>query len=159
MWGLWWTKRHWGRFSPSTSVSPANHHSTNFSIIIITRGWYNRPLGGRSAEWTQLDSTPTIQFKKLILGLLRGSVIGWGTMLQAGRLRVRFPMRSLDFSVDVILPARWDRIQAVSWDGSRRWLRRDGKEDFMCVAVLQWDWYNYCVEICCQDTTSEDLEP
>jgi hypothetical protein len=30
-------KRHWGRFSPSTSVSPANH-STDFSIIIITRG-------------------------------------------------------------------------------------------------------------------------
>jgi hypothetical protein len=27
------------------------------------------------------------------------------TMLQAGRSRVRFPMRSLDFSVDVILPA------------------------------------------------------
>jgi hypothetical protein len=43
MWGLWWTKRHWVRFSPSTSVSPANH-STNFSIIIITRGWQNRPL-------------------------------------------------------------------------------------------------------------------
>jgi hypothetical protein len=37
MWGLWWTKRRWGRFSPSTSVSPANH-STDFSIIIITRG-------------------------------------------------------------------------------------------------------------------------
>jgi hypothetical protein len=33
MWGLWWTKRHWGRFPPSTSVSPANHHSTNLSII------------------------------------------------------------------------------------------------------------------------------
>jgi hypothetical protein len=30
-------KAHWGRFSPSTSVSPANH-STDFSIIIITRG-------------------------------------------------------------------------------------------------------------------------
>jgi hypothetical protein len=59
MWGLWWTKRHWGRFSPSTSVSPANH-ATNFSIIIITRGWHNRPIDGRSAEWTQLDSTPTI---------------------------------------------------------------------------------------------------
>jgi hypothetical protein len=37
-------------------VSPANH-STNFSIIIITRDWHNRPIGGRSAEWTQLDST------------------------------------------------------------------------------------------------------
>jgi hypothetical protein len=57
MWGLWWTKRHCGRFSPSTSVSPANH-STNFSIIIITRGWHNRSINGRSAKWTQLDSTP-----------------------------------------------------------------------------------------------------
>jgi hypothetical protein len=26
-----------------------------------------------------------------------GSVVGWDTMLQAGRSRVRFPMRSLDF--------------------------------------------------------------
>jgi hypothetical protein len=33
-------------------------HSTNFSIITITRGWHNMPIGGRSAEWTQLDSTP-----------------------------------------------------------------------------------------------------
>jgi hypothetical protein len=33
----------------------------------------------------------------------RGSVVGWGTMLQAGRSRVRFP-RSLDFSVYLILP-------------------------------------------------------
>jgi hypothetical protein len=46
-----------GRFSPSTSVSLANH-STNFSIIIITRGWHNTPITGRSAKWTQLDSTP-----------------------------------------------------------------------------------------------------
>jgi hypothetical protein len=58
MWGLWWTKQYWSRFSPRTSVSPANHHSSNFSIIIITRGWHNRPIGGRSAEWTKLDSTP-----------------------------------------------------------------------------------------------------
>jgi hypothetical protein len=42
----------------STSVSPANHHSTSFSIIIITRDWHNRPISGRSAEWTQLESTP-----------------------------------------------------------------------------------------------------
>jgi hypothetical protein len=64
MWGLWWTKRHWGRFSPRTSVSLANHHSTNFSIIIIIRGWHSRLIGGRSAEWTQLDSTP--HYKNLI---------------------------------------------------------------------------------------------
>jgi hypothetical protein len=40
-------------FSPSTSVSPANY-STNFSIIIITRGWHNKPTGGGSAEWTAM---------------------------------------------------------------------------------------------------------
>jgi hypothetical protein len=42
----------------SASTSPANHHSTEFSIIMITRGTYSRPVGGRRAEWTQLDSTP-----------------------------------------------------------------------------------------------------
>ena len=29
---------------------------------------------------------------------------GWGTALQAGRSRVRFPMVSLDFFIDIILP-------------------------------------------------------
>jgi hypothetical protein len=46
------------RFSPSTSVSPANLHSTKFSIIINNWGRYNRPISGRRAAWTQLDSTP-----------------------------------------------------------------------------------------------------
>jgi hypothetical protein len=37
----------------------------SFSIIIITRGWHNRPTGDRSAEWTQLDSTQQYSnFKK-----------------------------------------------------------------------------------------------
>jgi hypothetical protein len=39
-------KSRWGRFSPRTSVSPANLHSICFSTIIftITRGcWHNRP--------------------------------------------------------------------------------------------------------------------
>jgi hypothetical protein len=34
----------------------------------------------------------------------RGSVVGWGTMLQAGRSRVPFPV-SFDFSIDLILSA------------------------------------------------------
>jgi hypothetical protein len=33
-WFLWWAKWHWGSFSPSTSVSPANSHSTNCFIFI-----------------------------------------------------------------------------------------------------------------------------
>jgi hypothetical protein len=49
---LWWTKWRRGRFSPSTSVSPAIH-STKFSIFTITRDRYNRPVSGRRAERTQ----------------------------------------------------------------------------------------------------------
>jgi hypothetical protein len=65
MWGLWWTKQHWDRFSPSTSVSPANH-STNFSIIIIT-------LAGTIGHWwpqCQADlgfHPPLYQLKKMNL--------------------------------------------------------------------------------------------
>jgi hypothetical protein len=41
-------------------------------------------------------------FTFILFGLVRnlgapGSVVGWGTMLQVARSRVRFPMRSLDF--------------------------------------------------------------
>jgi hypothetical protein len=35
----------------------------------------------------------------------RGSVVGWCTMLQAVRSRNRIPMRSFEFSIDLILPA------------------------------------------------------
>jgi hypothetical protein len=66
-WDLWWTKWRWGRFSPSTSVSPANLHSTKFYIIIITRGTYNRPFSGRRPEWTQLGlHPPTMGIKKKV---------------------------------------------------------------------------------------------
>ena len=35
----------------------------------------------------------------------RGGAVGSGTALQAGRGRVRFPMMSLEFFIDIILPA------------------------------------------------------
>jgi hypothetical protein len=61
MWDLWWTKWHWGRFSPSTSAS----HSTDCSTFIIIRGWDNRPVNGRCTKWTQSYPTPRNKKRKL----------------------------------------------------------------------------------------------
>jgi hypothetical protein len=44
------------------------------------------------------------------------SVVGWGTMLKAGRPRIRFPMRLLDFPIDLIIPAAlwpWVRLSLI----------------------------------------------
>jgi hypothetical protein len=35
--------------------------------------------------------------------VLRGGAVGWGAVLQAGRSRVRFPVVSLEFSIDMLL--------------------------------------------------------
>jgi len=39
------------------------------------------------------------------LGHAAGGAVGWGTALQAIRPRVLFPMVSLEFFIDIILPA------------------------------------------------------
>jgi len=41
---------------------------------------------------------------------VRSGPVGWGTALQAGRSRVRFPMVSPEFFIEIILPAAlWSR--------------------------------------------------
>jgi hypothetical protein len=46
----------------------------------------------------------TFRFHIFSIGA-RDSVIGWGNMLRAERSQFWFPMSSLDFSIDLILPA------------------------------------------------------
>jgi hypothetical protein len=60
---LWWTKRHKGRFSPSTSVSPANPHSTDCSMLIII---YHSGAGTIGQQWPtyQVDSPHPEKLKK-----------------------------------------------------------------------------------------------
>jgi hypothetical protein len=63
----YWEGPKWrrGRFSPSTSVSPAIHST---SILTITRGRYNRPVSGRRAEWTQFGlHAPLCKLKNKLL--------------------------------------------------------------------------------------------
>jgi hypothetical protein len=110
IWGLWWTKRHWDRFSPNTSVSPATHHSTNFSIIIINRGGNNRPICGRSDQWIQLDSTPppTTSIKKNpILQMTHhwkiSGVIATEGLWSSPQLHVLFS----SFSCEYVLQVEW----------------------------------------------------
>jgi hypothetical protein len=71
-------------------------------------------VGAKLRRTRMFSSTITIQernccfrtFSKWGLkSVCLGRAVGWGTMLQAGRSRVRFPMRSLDFSIVLILPA------------------------------------------------------
>jgi hypothetical protein len=53
-----------------------------------------------------------------LLYLLRmqdDSAVGWGTALQAGRSRVRFPIVSLEFFIDIIFPgALWPGVDSDS---------------------------------------------
>ena len=70
------------RYMPSPSNSSRFYHAHNI-------GWGVQPI--------LLDNKGA-----------RGGTFGWGTALQAGRSRVWFPMVSLEFFIDIILPnALW----------------------------------------------------
>jgi hypothetical protein len=44
---------------------------------------------------------------------VRGGAVGWGTALQVGRSRVRFPMESLEFFGDLTLPVEFVTLEST----------------------------------------------
>jgi hypothetical protein len=66
-----------------------------------------------------------------------GSVVGWGTTLQAGRSRVRFPIRWLDFSIDLIIPAavrKW--VPRIFLGGKGRQVRGADNLTAICEPIV-----------------------
>jgi hypothetical protein len=53
------------------------------------------------------------------VGGARDSVVAWGNLLQAGRLRVRVPMRSLDFFSSCPIPSNRDMALVVDSASNR----------------------------------------
>ena len=107
------------------------------SLVQGLNEYYNNEIN----KWTQ-------KARMYILRGVRGGAVGWGTAVQAGRSRVRFPMVSLEFFIDIILPATlwpWGSTQPLTemstrnifW-GLRRPVRRaDNLTTFMCR--LSWN--------------------
>jgi hypothetical protein len=63
-------------------------------------------------------------------GGARGSVDDWGTVLETGRSRVRFPLTSLDISIDLTLPAAlwpWGLTQPLTEMSTRNLSRGKGR--------------------------------
>jgi hypothetical protein len=82
-----------------------------FTKLLLSYGlWHlhTESVLSRVVQRPSLDIQPE-QYPFLWCSMgVRGGAVGWGTALQTGRSRFRFPMESLEFFSDLILPvALW----------------------------------------------------
>jgi hypothetical protein len=78
----------------------------NVFLVCCYETAYGRAHKGAPNFWTVSSRGGLALYSGLyVITGARGGAIGWGTALQAGRSRVRFPMVSINFFIDIILPA------------------------------------------------------
>jgi len=81
-------------------VSRFNRLILFFFLHLYRASWYYQSL-----LFTNECTSDCLKNNIKICFGARGSAVGWGTALQAGRSQVRFPMVPLEFFIDIILPA------------------------------------------------------
>jgi len=80
------------------------------------------------------------------------TAVGWGTALQAERFRVRFPMGSLEFLIDSLLPAAlWPRVDSACKRNEYQGYLVGGKGGRCVRLTLSPSWAD-CLEILAAST-------
>ena len=107
-----------------------------FLVLISVRGWADSGAKVRPEGWQWKNPNDTtgngtcdilpcsaVPPRTPIIWYLF-TAVGWGTALQAGKSWVRFPMVSLEFFVDIILPRggiwrqKWERLKTGESNGN-----------------------------------------
>jgi hypothetical protein len=88
---------------PPTSLTGYSDRSVMHIYRYQWHFWWNILVTGRSTLILVFISLITSRWSALERA--RGSAVGWDTMLQTGRSWVWFQTRSLNFSINLILPA------------------------------------------------------
>ena len=105
-WTLIWltVSRKIGRRVKSRNMAPYERRVRRGSILVHI-SFENQPLRYEGFAKCRKGCWNIVLIPIIYVIILRGGSVGWATALQAGRSRVRFPMMSLEFVIDLILPS------------------------------------------------------
>jgi hypothetical protein len=105
---LWWTKWYWARFSPNTSVFPANSHFTNWTQSHSTPRTLKKAGNRHKPAIVYIDGHKLPTWRDLTNDLLNTQVSGCSSGLDSFRARKwrtgSFYFSKTELLVDVSVP-------------------------------------------------------